>query len=237
MDGPSRSQKVVRPVVRILILFASFGLFAGVERLVGSRGVPDGVDDLMHDFFTPMNAVLEANPRLADALLIAITGLADLAGIGLFLWSIFSRSVRPLVGLVVLYGLRQSVEVLCELPAPAGMIWRYPGFPSLLVDYGVMGDFYFSGHTALIAYATAELATLRRWWLTALGVGCTLFIAVVLFALRAHYTMDVFSGVVAAILASWTGSRVADFLGRHRAMATAEGEAPPASPSSSRPSS
>jgi len=222
---PALSQKSARPILRIVILAAGFALFDRVERLVGSRGLPDRIDDLMHDLFTPMNVVLQADPRLADASLIAISGLADVAGVGLFLWAIFSRSVRPLVGLLLLYGLRQSAEVLCELPAPEGMIWRYPGFPSLLVDYGVMGDFYFSGHTALVAYAAAELATLRRWWLTALGVGCTLFVAVVLFSLRAHYTMDVFTGVVAAVFAMWLASDVASYLDRRRAAVVAGGAA------------
>jgi hypothetical protein len=221
------SQKTARPILRVVILIASFGLFDGVERLLGSRGLPNRIDDLMLDFFTPMNAMLHANPHLADASLIAISGLADIAGVGLVLWSIFSRSVRPLVGLVALYGMRQTVEVLCELPAPAGMIWHYPGFPSLLVDYSVMGDFYFSGHIALVAYATAEFAMLRNWWLTALGAGCTLFVAIVLFSLRAHYTMDVFSGVVAAILANLMGLYVAGYLGRRRAV-VAEGDAPSA---------
>lgn len=223
---PIVSKAIARPMLRVIILLASFGLFYSAERLVGSRGVPDRIDDLMHDLFTPMNAALEANPRLADALLIAITGLADVAGVGLFLWAIFGRSVRPLVGLVVLYGLRQTVEVLCELPEPTGMIWRDPGFPSLLVDYGVMGDFYFSGHVALVAYATAEFAALRRWWLAAFGVGCTLFVAAVLFSLRAHYTMDVFTGLVAAVLATGTASQVAGTLDRRRANAVAEGAAP-----------
>lgn len=222
----SESQIIKGLILRVIIIIISFGLFDGVERLVGSRGVPDRIDDLMHDLFTPVNSMLQANPRLADAVLIAITGLADIAGVGLFLWSIVSRSVRPLVGLVVLYGLRQTVEVLCELPAPAGMIWRYPGFPSLLVDYSVMGDFYFSGHVALVAYAAAEIATLRRWWLTMLGVGCTLFVAVALFSLRAHYTMDVFTGVVAVLLAILTGSTVAGYLDRRRAMVVSEGAAP-----------
>ena len=29
------------------------------------------------------------------------------------------------------------------------MIWRNPGFPSLLVTYGVSNDFFISGHTAI----------------------------------------------------------------------------------------
>ena len=219
------SQAATRPVLRVMILIACFGLFYGMEQFVGSRGAPDRIDDLMHDLFTPINGALQVNPRLADASMIAITGLADIAGVGLAVCSIFSRSVRPIVGLVALYGMRQTVEVLCELPVPAGMIWHYPGFPSLLVDYRVVDDFYFSGHTAMVAYATAELAMRRHWWLAALGAGCTLFVAIVLLSLRAHYTMDVFSGVVAALLAVWTGSRVEGYLERRRATMAAGGAA------------
>jgi hypothetical protein len=213
------SQTARRRLLRIAALLVAFAIFNAAERLVGGRGLPDRIDDLMHDLFTPVNGLLQANPRLADALLIAITAIVDIAGVGLAIGAIVSKSVRPLVGLLVLYGMRQSVDLLCELPAPSGMIWRYPGFPSLLVDYGVLGDFFFSGHTALIAYVTLELATLRRWWLTALGLGCTLFIVAVLFSLRAHYTMDVFTAVVVALLAFLSGSGVAGFLERRRAAA------------------
>lgn len=215
------SQKTARPILRVIILIACFGLFDAVERFVGRRGLPDRIDDLLHDLFSPINAALHANPQLADAAMIAITGLADIAGVALTLCSIFSRSVRPLIGLVVLYGMRQTVEVLCELPVPAGMIWHYPGFPSLLVDYSVMDDFFFSGHTAMVVYATAELALRRHWWLAGIGVVCTLFVAIVLLSLRAHYTMDVFSGVVAALLAVWIASRVEGYINRRRAMVIA----------------
>jgi hypothetical protein len=230
MSIPRLSHTAKRRLLRLAILLVAFAFFGAAERLVGSRGLPHRIDDLMHDLFTPLNSELHSNPRLADALLIAISALADLAGVGLVLWAIFGKSIRPLVGLLALYGMRQSVEVLCELPEPDGMIWRYPGFPSLLVDYGVMGDFFFSGHTALIAYATAEFAAMRRWWLASLGALCTLVVVVVLFSLRAHYTMDVFAGIIAALLAIWVASDVADFLDRRRAAAPAGATSPPESP-------
>ena len=38
------------------------------------------------------------------------------------------------------------------------MIWRNPGFPSLLVTYGTASDLFFSGHTAIAVYGALELA-------------------------------------------------------------------------------
>src|SRR5256885_6636083 len=37
------------------------------------------------------------------------------------------------LGLFLLMTLRQLLEAICALPPPSNMIWRYPGFPSLLV--------------------------------------------------------------------------------------------------------
>jgi membrane-associated phospholipid phosphatase len=88
---------------------------------------------------------------------------------------------------------------LCSLPPPPGIIWHYPGFPSLLVTYGVANDFFFSGHTAIAVFGAIELARLRRHWLTAAAICVVVFEIAAVLVLRAHYTMDVFTGALAAI--------------------------------------
>jgi hypothetical protein len=50
---------------------------------------------------------------------------------------ILRGNVRPFLGLVIVLGLRQIMQALVALPAPPNLIWHYPGFPSLLVTYGV----------------------------------------------------------------------------------------------------
>ena len=79
------------------------------------------------------------------------------------------------------------------------MIWHYPGFPSLLVTYHVANDFFFSGHTAIAVFGAVELSRLRRNWLTVLAVLMVIFEVATVLVLRAHYTMDVFTGIVAAL--------------------------------------
>jgi membrane-associated phospholipid phosphatase len=85
------------------------------------------------------------------------------------------------------------------------MIWHYPGFPSLLVTYSVAGDFFFSGHTAIAVFAATEIARLKKRWFTALAILVVLFEIVTVLVLRAHYTMDVFTGLIAAL---WIASFV-----------------------------
>lgn len=41
---------------------------------------------------------------------------------------------------------------------PAGYIWEYPGFPSLVVPYGPTNDFFYSGHMGGSLISTLEWA-------------------------------------------------------------------------------
>jgi membrane-associated phospholipid phosphatase len=88
------------------------------------------------------------------------------------------------------------------------MIWHYPGFPSLLVTYHVANDFFFSGHTAIAVFGALELARFRKSWLTAAAAMIAVFEIITVLVLRAHYTMDVFTGIVAALWVARFSERV-----------------------------
>lgn len=196
-------------ITRLIFLVFIFSFCDWSESVVGKRSPDDVIGDGMHQLFAPANAMLHAKPSLADATLIAISFLADVSGVGLIALAIFGSTVRPAIALMLLYSFRQAVEVLSRIPAPDGMIWRYPGFPSLLVDYHVMNDFFFSGHTAIVVYAIAELSQFQQRWLTAAGILGLLFVIAALFSLRAHYTMDVYAGIVTALLTFLVASFIA----------------------------
>src|SRR2546427_7139637 len=145
---------------------------------------------------------------------IVSSGLID--GLGLFLlgrW-LFGGSVRPFLGLLLLMALRQLMQAICALPAPPNMIWHYPGFPSLLVTYHVANDFFFSGHTAIAVFGAMELSRFRRKWLTVAAMLIVVFEVASVLILRAHYTMDVFTGIVAALWVSHLSERISPRLDR-----------------------
>jgi hypothetical protein len=104
------------------------------------------------------------------------------------------------------------MQWLVALPAPPNAIWHYPGFPSLLVTYSVSNDYFFSGHTAIAVLAVTEIARVGRYWLTALGVLIVLFEVVTVLILRAHYTMDVFTGIVTGLYAAHLASCISTAL-------------------------
>jgi hypothetical protein len=106
------------------------------------------------------------------------------------------------------------MQALVALPAPPDMIWHSPGFPSLFVTYGVANDYYFSGHTAIATLGGLELVRARKSWVTALAVALVVFEASAVIILHAHYTMDVFTGLVTALYVSDVTGRIWPDAGR-----------------------
>jgi len=187
-------------LLRVVVTGIAIAVWFWTQSLIGARQLPEaGIGDGLHNLTAGLNSYLQHSPSAANALLVVSSALID--AIGLFLlgrW-IFAGTVRPFLGLLLLLGLRQMMQALCALPAPPNMIWHYPGFPSLFVTYSVANDYFFSGHTGIAAFGAIELARLRQNWLTGLAVIVVAFEIATVLALRAHYTMDVFTGLVVAL--------------------------------------
>lgn len=200
MTDSESTRKWRRVIRRVVITAFALGIWFWTQSLIARRAAPAlGVGDALHTLTAGLNSYFHHSPFAANALLIFSSALID--GLGLFLLArwLFGPSVRPFLGLVVLLGLRQIMQAICALPAPPNMIWHYPGFPSFLVTYNVGNDFFFSGHTAIAVFGGIELARLGKRWLAILAVGIVLFEMGAVLILRAHYTMDVFTGLLAAL--------------------------------------
>jgi hypothetical protein len=185
---------------RVALTAIALGIWFWTQSLIAHRAAPvSGIGDALHTLTAGLNYYFYHSPTAANALLILSSAFID--GLGLFLlvrW-LFGPSVRPFLGLVLLLGLRQILQAICALPAPPNMIWHYPGFPSLLVTYNVGNDFFFSGHTAIAVFGGLELSRLGKRWLAIVAVAIVLFEIAAVLILRAHYTMDVFTGILAAL--------------------------------------
>ena len=131
---------------RGVLVAAALGAWFWTQALLGKRAFPEGhIGDAVLEFTAPLNRYLLEHPVWADRLLIITSALIDLLGIFIVGLAIFGPSLRPFLGLLILFSLRQLCQGLCALPPPEGMIWRHPGFPSLLVTYGTASDLFFSG--------------------------------------------------------------------------------------------
>src|SRR3954469_18407276 len=215
------------PVIAVRCGFVAAGIVAWywTQSLLGKRipkvehEVPltDGIHLLTRRF----HARYATNVAAGNRLLILSSLVIDLLGAYLLGSAMFGASIRPYLGLVMVFALRQICQMLCPLPAPAGMVWRYPGVPAILVTYGTANDLFFSGHTAIAVYGAATLAGHWGPWGLALGLLIAVFEAVTVLVLRAHYTMDVFTGIVCALwvysfdgrLAGWVDGIIRHWVG------------------------
>lgn len=195
--------------LRIVVTVAALAIWFWTQSLIGSRGFPGAsIGDRVHVATASANFYLHEHTAAANALLIVSSGIIDLLGIFLLGQWIFQGRVRPFLGLVIVLGLRQVMQALVSLPAPPNAIWHYPGFPSLLVTYGVANDYFFSGHTAIAVLGATEMIRFRRPWLTVVALCVVILEILTVLILRAHYTMDVFTGMVTGVLAAHLADRI-----------------------------
>ena len=198
---------------RFAVTAVVLALWFWTQSLIGARTAPAaGIGDALHNLTAGLNSYFAQNTSAANGLLIVSSALIDALGLFLVGSWLFGGSVRPFLGLVLLMALRQLLQALCSLPVPAGMIWHYPGFPSFLVTYHVANDFFFSGHTAIAVFGALELSRFHRKWLTSATILIVLFEVATVITLRAHYTVDVFAGILAALWVSRLSERLSPHL-------------------------
>lgn len=185
--------------VRVSVIVLAIAEWFWTQSLISSRSLKGcEIGDGIHDLTEPCNNYLQARPRLTNAVLIVSSGFIDLFGIFLIFAGVFGQTLRPFIALLMVFAFRQMCQGLCALPIPPKMIWRNPGFPSLLVTYGVANDFFISGHTAIAVLGAIEVYRLLPWWCALAAGTVALLEAGMVIVLRAHYTMDVLAAGVAA---------------------------------------
>lgn len=201
--APFLSPASARLLFRTLtIVLGLTGWFVS-QSLIAARGLRAGaIGDAVHDWTAHLHDRLVRNPGAANALLITSSAFIDLFGIFLLGSSLFGPSLRPGIGLLILFVFRQVSQLLCALPTPPGMIWRSPGLPSLLVTYDVANDFFFSGHTAIAVLGAIEVARVAPLGLAVAAAVVAGLEGFTVLVLRAHYTMDVLTGALAAFVAA-----------------------------------
>jgi hypothetical protein len=200
--------------LRAGFVVAGLVLWFWSQRMIGQKPAmaSGAIGDELHEWTAPLLHWLHAHPGAANLTLIVTSALVDVFGLFLLGSTIFGPSVQPFLAILLVFALRQICQMTITLPPPPGIIWRHPGFPSLLVTYGVSNDFFFSGHTAISVLGALALAESGPPWLMALGAVVAALEALTVIVLRAHYTMDVMAAIFAAWGAHEAAQRIAPFV-------------------------
>lgn len=185
--------------LRLLGIAAGLVAWFVTQRLIGQRPLAEQtIGDSLHQLTAGANAWLHGHPRAANVMLIGSSLAVDAVTLFVLAYAVLGPSFAPFWGLLCLFVLRQLCQAAVALPAPPGIIWRHPGFPSLFVTYAVGNDFFFSGHTALAVFGAIQLASLGIPALTCLGATLAVLQVALVIVLRAHWTLDVLAGLFAA---------------------------------------
>jgi membrane-associated phospholipid phosphatase len=189
--------------LRVGVVAAALVVWFWTQSLIARKTAPkEGLGDVVHDLTAAWHRYFSTNERAANVALIVSSFFIDLCGLSLIGAAIFGGTFAPFLAILIVFGLRQICQGLCTLPPPPGIIWRNPGFPALLVTYGVGNDFFFSGHTSLAVLGALEAAYLGPTWLAVAATAVALGEMLIVLVLRAHYTLDVVAGAFAAFLAA-----------------------------------
>jgi membrane-associated phospholipid phosphatase len=195
---------------RLGIVIAALLLWFWTQALIGRKSAPkEGIGDFVHELMAHWHAYFLANARAANAALIVSSLFIDLIGLSLIGAAIFGPTFAPFVAILIVFALRQICQAFSTLPPPPGIIWRNPGFPALLVTYAVGNDFFFSGHTALAVLGAIEATNYGPTWLAIAAAIVASGEILVVLVLRAHYTLDVVTGAMAAYLAAEIAGKIA----------------------------
>ena len=126
---PARRREQARSAgVRLSAIVVGLGLWFWTQSLIGARGAVDGcVGDAVHHYSSGAHRWLTEVPFRADCLLVLSTLVIDVVGVFLILSSIFGRTIRPFLGLLIIFALRQQ---RCDSQRSGERKWPPP--PSVL---------------------------------------------------------------------------------------------------------
>ncbi len=179
------------------------------DLLERTRGLIPGVVDHTHNALAAANVYLNAHPTLTNLILIVSSLELDIAAVSLAVFFFVRRESRPLLSLSIILVMRQLCQASISMPKPEGMIWHYPGFPSLVVTYDAASDFFFSGHMGMATLLAAELTFQgAARWKQVFAWGVIGAQVLVILSMRFHYVSDVVAGFLAAIVATLIGGAV-----------------------------
>ena len=201
-------------VCKLAVIAGALGIWFWTQRLIGAQPLRDegGIGDWVHRRTARWHRYFSEHEKSANRALAASSFFIDVLGLSLIALSVFGPSFKPFIAVMIVFIMRQFCQMGSTLPPPPGIIWRDPGMPTLLVTYGVSNDFFFSGHTALAVLGAIGICGVAPWWLGAIAVLIALGEAVIVLILRAHYTLDVIAGALAAWFAADIAGRLAPWV-------------------------
>ncbi len=155
-------------------------------------------DRLLTTIFLPITNYISQNLYIRDFLLIASSAFLDIFMVCFIcIYIAKGSSWGPLLHMGLFYGLRGAVvQNLVIMQIYDTYIFKYPGFPSLIVPYFRAADFFYSGHSGCALLIGLHMADMGYSEMKYVGFILSIFEGLVLTMLRIHYSIDIIFGII-----------------------------------------
>ena len=113
-------------------------------------------------------------------------------------WLFLRKGFKIVFQIALFYFFRAVLQSVFYIRYPTDYIWSHPGVYSLAVPYAPANDFFYSGHVGLcticyLHFSRDDLGFMKRFAMASICVE-----SFTLLVTRAHYSIDLFTGVIVA---------------------------------------
>lgn len=115
--------------------------------------------------------------------------------IALGYWVFYTKSLRFLMSLCLFYIVHSFIRLFFFIDTPQTYLWEHPNFPSLFVTYVKTTSFFFTNCIGLLMICLMEWRKNRNTIMAIVTLVCIIFECIIMHSLRAHYVIDLFSGI------------------------------------------
>jgi len=211
LDSPTKAFFLSK--ILITVSLYTFLIVNSLHNLVTPDHVPECIKDEMHELTLPINQFLEENRTYKNMLIIISSLMIDVTSFSMTMrFLFFERNYKLPLTILAFYLLRGFMQSVFYMRFPSDYIWSHPGIFSVTVPYAPANDFFFSGHvgvsTICYIYFKRQNSKLMKYFaaITIIIEFCTLLIT------RAHYFIDLITGMIVAHYIYLVGDWVQDYL-------------------------
>ncbi len=113
-------------------------------------------------------------------------------------WFFKLHTFRLFLTYIVFYGIRSIIQNRFLMGRPEGYLWGENGFPSMLIVYHDISDFFYSGHVGSCVIALSEYHA-QGYRKMCFVIGFIVWIEwTLLMLVRTHYVIDLVCGLIFA---------------------------------------
>lgn len=203
----SRGKGVMVTKIGLIFIFL-IGHFLYTRKFNSPRRSVECIKDYVFELTQELNDKVNRDPTFLKMLQISSSTLVDFADLSVMItFYLKGNNLRYPLQLIFFYTIRGMVQGNFLFRFPEGTIWTFPGIPSLTVPYGLMSDFYFSGHCGFVTIMAFENLRLGNRWISTFLFVSLAYLGFVLVVTRVHYSIDIPVGIMAGAYAHYWANK------------------------------